>query len=99
MKEQHKINYGIAGKVALITGGSKNIGRSITLSFVEAGVIPIMLVRNDRNTAAALAAEIRERRVRAGVCLADLADVPALQAVVKQAEEERRRTAPDSKHL
>jgi len=85
---QHQDHYGIAGKVAMVTGGSKNIGRSITLALVKAGVVPIMLVRNDRETADTLAAEIREQGSRAGVYVADLADVTALQAVVKAAESE-----------
>lgn len=80
--------YGIAGKVALITGGSKNIGRSIASAMAGAGAVPVILFRDDRKTAQAFCAEIAGNGGRAGMYQADLADVGQLQGVVRQIEKE-----------
>jgi 3-oxoacyl-[acyl-carrier protein] reductase len=78
--------YGIAGKVALVTGGSRNIGRSIALAFATAGVTPIIVYRQDEKAARKVCAEIAELGVRAGMFRAELADVEGLKEMVNEIE-------------
>jgi 3-oxoacyl-[acyl-carrier protein] reductase len=89
MNEKHGNEaYGISGKIALITGGAKNIGRSIASTMAKAGAIPIILFRDDDETARAFCEEIAGDGGRAGMYQADLADVGALRGVVKTIEKD-----------
>lgn len=69
------------GRVAVITGGSRGIGRAIALKFAEAG--SHVLVNYYLNTAAAEAtcAEIVERGVKAHAVQADVKDPGGIQRV------------------
>ena len=80
--------YGIAGKVALITGGNRNIGRSIALAFATAGVTPIIVYRQDEKAAKQVCAEIAALGVRTGMVQAELADVDRLKGMVREIEQE-----------
>jgi 3-oxoacyl-[acyl-carrier protein] reductase len=89
MKQRHiKKAFGIAGKIALITGGSKNIGRSIASTMAGAGAVTIVLYREDEKTARAFCTEIAKSGGKAGMYKADLADVSALKKVVKKIEKD-----------
>jgi 3-oxoacyl-[acyl-carrier protein] reductase len=78
--------YGIAGKVALVTGGSRNIGRSTALALAAAGVHTAVLYHQDEKAARKVCEEIAAQGVRAACYAADLADVERLRAVVKEVE-------------
>ncbi len=64
----------LAGKVALVTGGSRNIGRAIALSLAAAGAHVAILARQDAAAANAVVAELRAVGVEAEAYLADVAD-------------------------
>jgi 3-oxoacyl-[acyl-carrier protein] reductase len=78
--------FGIAGRVALVTGGNRNIGRSIALTLAKADATAVILYGTDEDAAAKVCAEIREHDGRAGMYQADLADVERLRDVVKEIE-------------
>jgi len=80
--------FGISGKVALVTGGNRNIGRAIALAFAEAGVAPIILFHQDEAAASAVCAEIEETGVRSAMFQADLADIDRLKNIVGQVDDE-----------
>jgi len=57
----------LAGKAVFVTGGSKGIGKDITLSFVRAGVSHLAVgARNISSTQDALEAEIKSAATQAG---------------------------------
>lgn len=70
------------GKVALVTGGSRGIGRGIALAFAREGADVAVNFRRDAAAADATVEEIR-RLGRTGMALqADVADWPAVDAMV-----------------
>lgn len=60
--------YGLAGKVAVVTGGSKNIGRHIVSVLAEAGAVPVILFREDEETARKVCAEIEKTAAAPAWC-------------------------------
>jgi 3-oxoacyl-[acyl-carrier protein] reductase len=68
----------LAGRVALVTGAGRNIGRAIALALAEAGASVIV---NGRTDAAAVDGVVREIEARGGTALAALADVADEAAV------------------
>jgi 3-oxoacyl-[acyl-carrier protein] reductase len=78
--------FGIAGKVALVTGGNRNIGRSIALAFAGVGVTPVIVFHEDEAAATKVCAEIGETGVRTAMFQADLADVDRLREIVGEIE-------------
>ncbi len=58
---------GLKGRVALVTGASRNIGRSIALAFADAGASVAIVARSDREAAEAVAREIEAKGVAAAV--------------------------------
>lgn len=80
--------FGIAGRIALISGGNRNIGRSIALAFAKAGVTPVILFHQDAAAAQQVCADVAQLGGRAAMHQADLADVERLRAIVAQVEDE-----------
>jgi NAD(P)-dependent dehydrogenase (short-subunit alcohol dehydrogenase family) len=75
------------GKVALITGGSKGIGRAIALSFAEAGADVAVAARGPE-ALDKTAREIEERGPRALAIPTDVSDPEQVQAMVDTATSE-----------
>jgi 3-oxoacyl-[acyl-carrier protein] reductase len=78
----------LTGKVALITGASRNIGRAIALAFAAEGADLVINTRANREELEAVADECRKAGVRAVSALADIADARAVEAMVTQAATE-----------
>src|SRR3989442_12744817 len=70
------------GRVALITGASRNIGRATALAFAAEGADLVLNTRANADELEAVPAECREAGVRAVTVLADLGDPAAVQPLV-----------------
>src|SRR5947207_9653841 len=76
----------LSGKAALITGGTRNIGRAIAQSLAEAGADVALFYRINEAAAARAREEIRASTGRrAEVYRADVGDEAAVEAGVEKA--------------
>lgn len=73
----------LEGKVAIVTGASRNIGRSIALSLAAGGARVAVNARNSREDADKVAQEIRGAGGQAEVFMADIADAAAVKTMVE----------------
>lgn len=69
----------LSGKTAVVTGGSRGIGRAITLGFAEAGANAVPLSRTESDVEA-VAEEVREHGVESRVETLDVTDSEAVEA-------------------
>jgi 3-oxoacyl-[acyl-carrier protein] reductase len=74
------LNSELAGRVAIVTGGGRNIGREIARSLAASGAAVIVNVRSNRVEAASV---VREITLAGGQALAVAADVADPQMVQK----------------
>jgi 3-oxoacyl-[acyl-carrier protein] reductase len=75
----------IAGKVAIVTGAGRNIGRAIALALAGGGASIVVNARSNRAEAEAVAREIEVLGVKALVHIGDVADAAAVQAMADAA--------------
>ena len=78
----------LAGKVALVTGGARNIGRAISLALAAGGASVLVNARSSREDAEQTAALIRAQGGKAAVHLADVTDAGAVAAMAQAAVRE-----------
>ena len=76
------MNLGLAGKVALVTGGARDVGREISLTLAVEGAAVAINYLHSRGEADALVAEITRRGGRAAAYGADVADYTAMNGMV-----------------
>ena len=76
------------GKVALVTGSGRNIGRATALQLAAEGAHVVVNARTNQAEAEAVAREVRERGVKALAVLADLAKKDQVDAMVARAMSE-----------
>jgi len=75
----------LAGRVAVITGSARNIGRAIALDLASAGAAIIVSARSAAADAESVAAEIRQRGGKAAVKIGDVTDPAAADALIAAA--------------
>ena len=75
----------LAGKVAIVTGAGRNIGRAIALALAEAGASIVVNARSNRPEADAVAREIETAGGKALVHIGDVADAKSVQAMADAA--------------
>lgn len=73
----------LAGKTALVTGGSRNIGKAIALRYAAAGANVIINTLQDAEAAEAVRKEIEAAGGRAIVQVCDIVDRAAVDAMVQ----------------
>lgn len=78
-------NTPLAGKTALVTGASRNIGRAIALRLATAGSDVVVNTLQDRGAAERVAAEIESIGRRSLVQIADVVDRSAVDQMVQKA--------------
>lgn len=76
------------GKVALVTGSGRNIGRAIALRLADEGAHVIVNARRNQDEADAVAAEVRARGVKSLAILANMAQLDQIDAMVDRAVSE-----------
>ena len=72
----------LAGKVAIVTGAGRNIGRCIALALSAAGAAVAVNTRKSKEDADKVAQEIRDAGGQAEVCMADIVDPKAVDGMV-----------------
>ncbi len=72
-----------AGKIALVTGGTRGIGKAISLRLAEDGADLILNYKSDSETAEATAEEIRAMGRTVWVLQADMKDDKAIRGLAK----------------
>jgi 3-oxoacyl-[acyl-carrier protein] reductase len=78
-------NNELDGKVAVVTGAGRNIGRAIALLLAEGGASIVVNARSNRAEAEAVAREIEILGGRALVHIGDVADAASMQAMADAA--------------
>jgi 3-oxoacyl-[acyl-carrier protein] reductase len=78
-------NNELTGKVAIVTGAGRNIGRAIALALAEGGASILVNARSNRAEADAVAKEIEAKGSKALVHIGDVADAAAVQAMADAA--------------
>ena len=72
----------LEGKVAIVTGAGRNIGRAIALALADGGAFILVNARSNRAEAEAVAREIEATGGKAVVHIGDVADAGQVQAMV-----------------
>jgi len=75
----------LAGKVAVVTGAGRNIGRAIALSLAEAGAAVVINVRSNRAEADSVVAAIEAAGGRAAAHIGDVVEAATAAALAETA--------------
>lgn len=73
-----------AGKVALVTGGARNIGRAISRSLAAGGAAVMINANTSREAGEETVAMIQKAGGRAALCMGDVTDPKAVQHLVDE---------------
>src|SRR5262247_409472 len=75
----------LKGRVAVITGAGRSIGRAMALELAAGGAAVVVNVRSNRAEAEAVVKEIEAAGGRALAAIADVTDAPAVEAMARAA--------------
>jgi NAD(P)-dependent dehydrogenase (short-subunit alcohol dehydrogenase family) len=77
----------LSGRVAVITGAGRSIGRAMALELAKGGAAVVVNVRTNKAEAEAVVKEIEATGGRAIAAVADVTDAPAVERIAKAALE------------
>src|SRR5581483_1125369 len=80
-------NKELAGKVAVVTGAGRNIGRAIALALADAGAAVVVNVRSNAEEAGKVVAEIKAAGGKAVSVIGDVADPQTAHGLAAAAEQ------------
>src|SRR5438094_8070329 len=75
----------LTGRVAIVTGAGRNIGRAIALALADGGAAVVVNARANAQEAQGVAGEIERAGGKAAAAVADVADADAVARMVEQA--------------
>jgi 3-oxoacyl-[acyl-carrier protein] reductase len=78
--------FSLKDRTAVVTGGSRGIGRGIALGLAEAGANVVLTYREKKTEADAVVAEIQKSGVRALAVKMDVTDRASIEAAAKAAQ-------------
>jgi len=78
-------SLGLTDKVAIVTGGGRNIGREICLTLARHGCDVVVNVRSNTEEGESVAGEVKSLGRRALLVVADVGDPAAVTCMVEQA--------------
>jgi NAD(P)-dependent dehydrogenase (short-subunit alcohol dehydrogenase family) len=78
----------LAGRVALVTGAAKRLGRAVALRLAEQGADVAVHYGNSKDDALSLVEQIRNMGRRSSAYSADLRNIPAIQPLVDNVAKE-----------
>ena len=78
-------NKELAGKVAIVTGAGRNIGRAIALALADAGAAVVVNTRSNKDEADKVVGEIKTAGGRAVSVIGDVGDAKTAEALVAAA--------------
>ncbi|MCI9530729.1 MAG: 3-oxoacyl-[acyl-carrier-protein] reductase [Lachnospiraceae bacterium] len=81
----------LEGKVALVTGASRGIGKEVAKELAACGATVVINYNGSEEAAAQVAAEIQEKGGQAAVFQCSVADPEAVEAMMKQVISEHKR--------
>ena len=76
----------LAGRVAIVTGSARNIGRAIALELAKGGASIVVNARTSETDCAAVAEEIRAAGGCAMVAMADVTDPASVKRMIEDAQ-------------
>jgi 3-oxoacyl-[acyl-carrier protein] reductase len=81
------MTHELAGRVAIVTGAGRNIGRAIALDLADGGAAVVVNARSNRDEAESVVGEIERAGGQALALTADVADAAAVNKMVAVAAE------------
>ena len=78
------LSESLKGRVAVVTGGSRGIGRAIALRLAESGADVALIYAGNQAAADETAQQVRELGVRAMAVQCDVSDAQQAAAAIKQ---------------
>jgi len=85
------IDSGLAGKVALVTGGSRGIGRAVVELFARDGMDVVFFYRGNADAAQQVVAAVQSAGGRCEAMQVDVADAEAVATAVERVVDSRER--------
>lgn len=76
------MNQGLKGKVALVTGGSRGIGKAISLKLAEAGAKVLVNYRSNREAAEETLSAVQEHSTESKLISFDISDFQATEEAI-----------------